>query len=52
MARLLTADPIGRRRWIAIWQLPVLVLTLLLDVGLATLAPDLFTTAGVPSGHR
>lgn len=50
MARLLTADPIGRRRWIAIWQLPVLVLTLLLDVGLATLAPELFTTAGVLIG--
>jgi signal transduction histidine kinase len=50
MARLMTPGPTGRRRWLALWQLPVLVLSLLLGAGLALLAPDLFATPGVLGG--
>lgn len=50
MPRLLTLDAAGRRRWIAIWQAPVVVLTVLLGIGLAALSPDLFATAGVIGG--
>lgn len=41
MARLLTLDPAGRRRWFAIWQLPLLGLVVLLALGLALTDRDL-----------
>lgn len=50
MARLLTLDAAGRRRWFLIWQLPVVVLSALVVVALAALAPDLLTMPGVVGG--
>jgi two-component system, OmpR family, phosphate regulon sensor histidine kinase PhoR len=50
MARLLTLDPAGRRRWFLIWQLPYLVLVGLLLLAIALAAPDLLIRPVVACG--
>lgn len=50
MARLLTLDAAGRRRWFLIWQLPVVVLSALLAGAIAATGPDLLTTPSVVGG--
>ncbi|SDD80109.1 PAS fold-containing protein [Nocardioides lianchengensis] len=50
MARLLTLNPAGRRRWFLIWQAPVLFLVALLTLALAITAPGLLTTPSTLAG--
>ncbi|HTW17566.1 MAG TPA: HAMP domain-containing sensor histidine kinase [Nocardioides sp.] len=50
MPRLLTLDAAGRRRWFLIWQVPVLVLVVLLTTAIALTAPELLSAPAVVGG--